>query len=124
MRHPRLRNSSFPLSPAGERGPRSGTPGVRGTRTPLRCALTFLRKSYRVSDEDESLARIYPLPATHLSGQTRDVLATLGPYSWSHAIGLQCFNNVPTDFLLLIVQKGVGFRFLFGTRGARRACVA
>ena len=49
-------------------------------------------------------ACIYPLPATHLSGQTRDVLATLGPYSRRHAIGLQCFNYVPTNCLLLIVE--------------------
>ena len=69
-------------------------------------------------------ACIYPLPATHLSGQTRDVLATLGPYSRRHAIGLQCFNYVPANCLLLIVEKSISFRFLVGTPGARRACVA
>ena len=69
-------------------------------------------------------ACIYLMPAAHLSGQTRDVLAALGPYSWRHAIGLQCFNDVPTNCLLLIVEKSISFRFLVGTPGARRACVA
>ena len=59
-----------------------------------------------------TVAVCYPLEGSSqlsLSSQSLDVLAALGPYGWRDAVGIQRFDYIPADCLLLVVQKGVSF---------------